>query len=60
LKLLRFVLPALTRLGRRFRLATMSNGNADLAAIGLAKFFETSLCAREIGALKPAINDRSG
>jgi putative hydrolase of the HAD superfamily len=47
------VVPALERLGRRFRLMSLSNGNADLGAIGLAPFFEHSLGAREAGAAKP-------
>jgi hypothetical protein len=47
------VLPALARLHGRFRLFAASNGNADLAAIGLARFFEDALAAREAGMLKP-------
>lgn len=47
------VLPALERLRARFRLFAISNGNADLAAIGLAGFFEQALAAREAGFLKP-------
>jgi putative hydrolase of the HAD superfamily len=47
------VLPGLERLKTRFRLFTASNGNADLSRIGLAHYFERSLCAREVGALKP-------
>ena len=47
------VLPALERLGTRFRLFTASNGNADLAKIGLAHYFERSVAARHVGALKP-------
>lgn len=47
------VLPALTALRVRCRLLAISNGNADLAAIGLAPFFERSLAAREAGMLKP-------
>jgi putative hydrolase of the HAD superfamily len=31
----------------------VSNGNADLAAIGIAPYFERSLAAREAGMLKP-------
>jgi putative hydrolase of the HAD superfamily len=34
-------------------LFAISNGNADLSAIGLAHFFERSLSAREAGTLKP-------
>ena len=47
------VLPALEALQQRFRLFAISNGNADLAAIGLARYFERSLAAREAGMLKP-------
>ncbi len=47
------VLPALERLSARYRLFAISNGNADLAAIGLARYFERSLAAREAGMLKP-------
>jgi putative hydrolase of the HAD superfamily len=47
------VLPALEELHSRWRLFAISNGNADLAAIGLAHFFERSLSAREAGTLKP-------
>jgi len=47
------VLPTLERLHGRFRLFAISNGNADLAAIGLARFFEQVLAAREAGMLKP-------
>ena len=47
------VLPALEQLHRRYRLFTASNGNADLAKIGLAHFFERTIAARHVGALKP-------
>lgn len=47
------VLPGLARLQERFRLFTASNGNADLERIGLAHYFERSLNARGVGALKP-------
>jgi FMN hydrolase / 5-amino-6-(5-phospho-D-ribitylamino)uracil phosphatase len=47
------VLPGLERLKARFRLFTASNGNADLSRIGLAHYFERSLNARQVGALKP-------
>jgi 2-haloalkanoic acid dehalogenase type II len=47
------VIPALDRLRSRFRLLSLSNGNADLARIGLAGYFEHSLGAREAGAAKP-------
>jgi FMN hydrolase / 5-amino-6-(5-phospho-D-ribitylamino)uracil phosphatase len=47
------VLPALRTLGERYRLASFSNGNADLARIGLQRLFEVSLNARQVGAAKP-------
>jgi 2-haloalkanoic acid dehalogenase type II len=47
------VRPALERLRSRFSLATLSNGNADLARIGLAEIFVLSLNARQIGVGKP-------
>ena len=46
-------LPALERLKSRFRLATLSNGNADLARIGLSHHFEVSLSAGALGCAKP-------
>jgi 2-haloalkanoic acid dehalogenase type II len=45
--------PALERLRRRYILASLSNGNADLELIGLAPLFSLSLNARQIGAAKP-------
>jgi FMN hydrolase / 5-amino-6-(5-phospho-D-ribitylamino)uracil phosphatase len=47
------VRPGLERLRSRFALATLSNGNADLARIGLSDFFVLSLNARQIGVGKP-------
>jgi putative hydrolase of the HAD superfamily len=47
------VAPALARLRRRYTLASLSNGNADLARIGLGHVFSVSLNARQIGAAKP-------
>jgi putative hydrolase of the HAD superfamily len=47
------VAPALARLRRRYPLASFSNGNADLARIGLQQVFTVSLNARQIGAAKP-------
>lgn len=47
------VLPGLERLRTGFRLFTASNGNADLSRIGLAHYFERSVNARQVGALKP-------
>ena len=47
------VVPALERLSSRYRLYALSNGNADLEAIGLSRYFELHATAREVGALKP-------
>jgi putative hydrolase of the HAD superfamily len=47
------VAPALARLRRRYALASLSNGNADLSRIGLEHLFSVSLNARQIGAAKP-------
>lgn len=47
------VLPSLQQLRSRYRLFTASNGNADLTKIGLAHFFERTVAARHVGALKP-------
>lgn len=47
------VRPALDRLQCRYRLATLSNGNADLHCIGLARHFEITLHAASLGCAKP-------
>jgi putative hydrolase of the HAD superfamily len=47
------VIPSLERLKRRYRLATLSNGNADLGAIGIAHHFEVRLHAAALGCGKP-------
>ena len=47
------VRPGFARLSRRYALASLSNGNADLARIGVAELFSVSLNARGIGAAKP-------
>jgi FMN hydrolase / 5-amino-6-(5-phospho-D-ribitylamino)uracil phosphatase len=47
------VLPALDELRQTYRLFTASNGNADLAKIGIAHYFERTIAARHAGALKP-------
>jgi FMN hydrolase / 5-amino-6-(5-phospho-D-ribitylamino)uracil phosphatase len=46
-------LPALTALAARVPLVSISNGNADLARIGLSHHFRASITAREIGCAKP-------
>ncbi len=47
------VLPALLRLGGKVALGTISNGFADLQAIGLDGHFGVSLAAHRFGAAKP-------
>lgn len=48
------VAQSLQLLQPHYRLFTASNGNADLSRIGIAHWFERSVHAREVGALKPA------
>lgn len=47
------VLPALSRLRQRVALGSVSNGVADLQAIGLAHFFDASIAAYRFGRAKP-------
>jgi len=47
------VRPTLKRLARRYTLASLSNGNADLRLIGLDDVFALSLNAIDVGAAKP-------
>lgn len=47
------VLPALDRLGRQYRLGAVTNGASDLAAIGMAKHFDTAIAAHAFGSAKP-------
>jgi len=47
------VMPSLEKLKPHYRLATLSNGNADLATIGIAQHFEVRLHAAELGCAKP-------
>jgi putative hydrolase of the HAD superfamily len=47
------VIPSLEKLKTRYRLATLSNGNADLGMIGIAHLFEVRLHAAELGCAKP-------
>jgi FMN hydrolase / 5-amino-6-(5-phospho-D-ribitylamino)uracil phosphatase len=49
------VMPALAHLKTRYRLATLSNGNADLAVIGIAHHFEVTLHAAALGCAKPDV-----
>lgn len=47
------VIPELTWLARRYKLVAVTNGNADLEAIGLAQFFFRTIRAADVGAPKP-------
>lgn len=46
-------LPALRRLGARYPLLSLTNGNADLERIGLRGLFAHAVSAREVGIAKP-------
>jgi putative hydrolase of the HAD superfamily len=46
-------LPALDRLASRFRLGVISNGFADVHAIGIGDRFDAVISAHEVGAAKP-------
>jgi HAD superfamily hydrolase (TIGR01509 family) len=47
------VLPGLARLQGRLLVGSISNGNADLQAIGLSHHFRVSVAAHEFGVAKP-------
>jgi FMN hydrolase / 5-amino-6-(5-phospho-D-ribitylamino)uracil phosphatase len=47
------VLPALEFLAARFPLVAVSNGNADVARVGLGRYFLSSVSAHEFGVPKP-------
>jgi FMN hydrolase / 5-amino-6-(5-phospho-D-ribitylamino)uracil phosphatase len=47
------VAPSIAALRAKFVLATLSNGNADLARVGIRDWFAVSLSAGEIGVAKP-------
>ncbi len=47
------VLPALDFLAARFPLVAVSNGNADVARVGLGRYFSSSVSAHEFGIAKP-------
>jgi putative hydrolase of the HAD superfamily len=49
------VIPSLEKLKPRYRLATLSNGNADLGTIGIAHHFEVRLHAADLGCAKPDV-----
>jgi putative hydrolase of the HAD superfamily len=47
------VRPALARLASRYALVALSNGNADIARVGLGEFFSGAVSARAHGSAKP-------
>lgn len=47
------VRPVLSRLRRRYVLAALTNGNADVQRIGLADVFHFALCPATVGSAKP-------
>lgn len=47
------VLPALESLHRRYTLVALTNGNADLERVGLARYFHHYVAACDVGAAKP-------
>jgi putative hydrolase of the HAD superfamily len=47
------VRPALARLGRSYTLVALTNGNANLSAIGLRELFDEVVSAASAGAAKP-------
>jgi 2-haloalkanoic acid dehalogenase type II len=49
------VIPVLRQLGENFALYALSNGNADLRAIGIAAHFSGIYTAREMGVAKPNV-----
>lgn len=47
------VLPALDRLAARYPLVAVSNGNSNLALIGISRFFSGAVSAQTFGVAKP-------
>ena len=45
--------PSLQFLAARFPLVSLSNGNADIARVGLSEYFRAAISAREFGVGKP-------
>lgn len=45
--------PTLEALANRFQLGVITNGNADVRRLGLADYFQFTLCAEELGVGKP-------
>ena len=52
-KLFNDALPTINNLSKRFKLGVITNGNADLKAIGLSDNFEFIVTAEEAGVAKP-------
>ncbi|GAA6140744.1 HAD-IA family hydrolase [Hydrogenophaga sp. 5NK40-0174] len=46
-------MPGLKRLGQRFPMVAVSNGNADVHLIGIGGHFKAALSARSVGVAKP-------
>jgi 2-haloalkanoic acid dehalogenase type II len=49
------VAPVLDQLAGRYRLAAVSNGNADIVLTGISRWFEFSVSAAEVGQQKPHV-----
>lgn len=47
------VVPTLEKLQSQFRLIALTNGNADLARIGLGRYFDAAIRAADVGVPKP-------
>ncbi|WP_263224669.1 HAD family hydrolase [Pseudomonas alabamensis] len=47
------VQPMLERLGQRYTIGVVTNGNADVRRLGLADYFDFALCAEDLGIGKP-------
>jgi len=47
------VIPALDLLSQRYKLLTITNGNADVKRLGISQYFTASISAGEFGTLKP-------
>ncbi len=46
-------LPALARLSARYPVCALTNGNADIARIGIGRYFAGTVSARDAGVMKP-------
>ena len=47
------VVPVLAKWAVRYRIVAVSNGNADIARVGLGEYFVASVSAHEVGCAKP-------